>query len=433
MTPFYSEISFFLILIAVVGAAIAMRWWAAPLAAGPDMTQFLAFAKVFQREGFSFYLKAGAIGPDFPYQAWSYNYTPLWLLILSLCLLTTPAAIGTTELLSIDWRIAMKLPLYLSDLLIGFFIFKLVPGSPKRKLFFSALWLLHPTVWYESSVFGQFDSLMTLFLILGLYLLSTKRTNWAFFSFAIAVMIKQHAAVAVLFILLSFWKRWPARERLIATLILGFSGAIISAPFVLSGGLKTYIQFLFVPVSQVSYQEPLIYSFSGLGALLTYIHSTFKIETLGALTILKQLQGLLIFIGAVLSFKNEPKPLHAALMAFLIVLGFSPCVHYQYLIGLIPLALVAASEAQAKTTKGIFLSITLLPAIWLLTFDVGFWFRFMQPHAVDVQNVLKYFGMSGSFLSLPEGFYVAFATTLMLLMWISLGMLSSQQKRREAL
>ncbi len=416
-----NKIFIFVSVFIITGIAIMARWWAAPLAAGPDMTQFLAFAKIFDSEGFRFYLRAGAEGPEFPYQAWSYNYTPLWATLLFLCLKLAPNSVGTTDFLSAEWRVAMKLPLYFADFCIGILIFRLVKGSPWRKLFFSALWFLHPTVWYESSVFGQFDCLMVLFLILGIYLLSKDRWQMAFFALAIAVLIKQHAAIVVLYVMLGLWKSWSWKERIGSNAILFGTGLMISAPFIVGSGITIYLKYLFVPASWVGYQGPLVYAFSGLGSLLTYIHSQSGVNTLGLMPAIKYLQIFLFLAGSVYVYKKKLNPLYSGLIGFLILFGFSILVNYQSLIGLIPFALLAAGETKSLLGKSGFLILALFPAIWMWTFDVGFWFRLMKPYSGEAQLILSWVGLTGRSFPIPDSFYVAYSLTLMLLIWFMLG------------
>ena len=107
---------------------IWIRIWAAPYSAGVDMPQFWAFAKVFAEKGFAFYNFAGAELDVFPYKFWSYNYTPVWLIILKIIYLALPPTVATTEFLAPEWRLGLKMPLMISDLLIGVVLFKLVPG-----------------------------------------------------------------------------------------------------------------------------------------------------------------------------------------------------------------------------------------------------------------------------------------------------------------
>jgi len=131
----FSKILVLLILILV---AATIRFWAAPRSAGPDIAQFWSFAKVFSEEGFKFYNFAGAEREIFPYKGWSYNYTPIWLFILYGVHLWAEPDDATTQFVDVSWRVGMKIPLIISDLLIGVLIYLLVSGSYLRKIAFSS-------------------------------------------------------------------------------------------------------------------------------------------------------------------------------------------------------------------------------------------------------------------------------------------------------
>ena len=66
---FHSRGSIYTILL-IIAVAIAgmVRWWAAPLSAGPDVTQFWAFAQAFHIYGIDFYCYAEATAEMFPHR-----------------------------------------------------------------------------------------------------------------------------------------------------------------------------------------------------------------------------------------------------------------------------------------------------------------------------------------------------------------------------
>jgi hypothetical protein len=79
----------------VLALAAFFRFWAAPLSAGPDVSQFWAFAKVFQLHGLDFYRYADGTAAIFPTKGWAFVYPPVWLLILRLALLAAPTSSAT--------------------------------------------------------------------------------------------------------------------------------------------------------------------------------------------------------------------------------------------------------------------------------------------------------------------------------------------------
>ena len=161
----------------VISLAAFIRFFAAPFSSGPDVAQFWAFAEVFRQHGIDFYRFAGANQAIFPYQGWAYAYPPIWLLILGLAFLFVPSSFAGPTYIDPSWRLAVKTPIILADLAIGILLFWGLPGSKWRRLLFSTLWLLNPTTWYNSAVFGQFDAIASALLVASLILLSRGRTS----------------------------------------------------------------------------------------------------------------------------------------------------------------------------------------------------------------------------------------------------------------
>ena len=180
---------YFLILGAVLILAALIRFWAAPLSAGPDVAQFWAFAKVFQLYGLDFYRYADGTLDIFPFKGWAFVYPPVWLLSLRLSLLAAPASWAASMMVDTSWRLAMKVPIIAADLAIGSLIFWAVPGSKFRKLVFASLWLFHPTAWYESGVFGQFDAIAAAFLLASVVMFERKSYPFLFYSREISALM----------------------------------------------------------------------------------------------------------------------------------------------------------------------------------------------------------------------------------------------------
>ena len=178
----------------VLVVAAFIRLWAASISTGPDVAQFWAFAKVFQAHGLDFYRYADAQGDIFPMQGWGFVYPPVWLLILRVSLFLFRQVQRTRRYVMVDpgWRFAMKIPIIAADLAIGLLLYWAVPGSKRRKLLFASLWLLHPTAWFESGVFGQFDAVAAAFLLACVIFLIKGKDRLAFLFAGLAVMTKQH-------------------------------------------------------------------------------------------------------------------------------------------------------------------------------------------------------------------------------------------------
>lgn len=87
---------------------------------------------------------------------------------------------------------SLRLPLILADLLIGILIFKVVAikKSQKHAVFAASLFLFNPVIIYNSSFWGQMDSLNNLFFYIALFLLLQQKYFFATTSFFLSLFIK---------------------------------------------------------------------------------------------------------------------------------------------------------------------------------------------------------------------------------------------------
>jgi Gpi18-like mannosyltransferase len=70
----------------------------------------------------------------------------------------------------------VKLPGIIADLLIGYLIYRyLSKRKNKKSVLITALWLFNPVIWYNSSIWGQTDSLVNLLGFLGILFLFERK------------------------------------------------------------------------------------------------------------------------------------------------------------------------------------------------------------------------------------------------------------------
>jgi len=79
----------------------------------------------------------------------------------------------------------LKLPSILTDLGIGYLIYKLT-----KKRFAVLLWLINPVVWYNSAVWGQYDSVVSFFALSSFYLLLQKKLTFSLLALVFSFYIK---------------------------------------------------------------------------------------------------------------------------------------------------------------------------------------------------------------------------------------------------
>lgn len=402
-----------LILVIVLAIAAFFRFWAAPLSSGPDINQFWAFAKVFQAHGMDFYKFADGNLDIFPNQGWGFVYPPVWLLILGLVLLFVPSSLVTATTVDTAWRVAMKTPIIVADLAIGILLYWAVPGSKWRKLLFASLWLFHPTAWFESGVFGQFDAIAAALLLASVITLMKGKDRLAFLLAGLAIMTKQHTFIPIIMMIIVSSRQMSKRRLLTNCAVTAGVIILLSVPFLLTGNYYAYARSIFAPGSLPGYQSPLSFSFSGIGAVLSYLHDIFGWDTSSLIILTIPVMLIALIVAAVLSYKKSISPLQAALTGFLIFIGLCYRINYQYLVIYIPLALLLASQTRYRSERAFVLIMALLPAVWIWLTNMPWWFTDKLPRFPWVSHVLSPLGLAHEYL--PDYAYVALAAAIMCL------------------
>ena len=417
----------------LLGAAAWLRFWAAPLSAGPDVPQFWGFAELFRLHGLDFYRYACGQSDLLAHQGWGFVYPPVWLLILGGVYLLVPNAQASLFEVDIAWRWAEKTPIIAADLVIGILIYRFVPGALWRKLLFSALWLLNPAVWYQSAVFGQFDAIATA-LMLGSFLLIEKgHDRWGFAVAALAVMTKQHTFIPLAFMFLAF-SRNMGRRQLVTGLAI-FTGVIIalSIPFIATGNLVDYGRQILFGANSPGYQEPLPYAFSGTGAVLTWLHDDFGWNTLPWLRASIPVLVVALIGAGTLIYRRRIAPLPAMLIGIFLFFSLFYRINYQYLIVYMPLALLAASRTRFVMEKVVSLAAVIYPIGWLWMFGTTLWFEFHHPVADWVAPLLNKIGLS-RWWAIPDSTYALYAGVLMgIFIWYVTGALTRWRQKEHTI
>lgn len=419
--PFRENSKFYIgALLLALAAAAFIRFWAAPLSAGQDVAQFWAFAKVFQAHGLDFYRYADAKLDIFPYQGWGFFYPPIWLLLLGLALWFVPSSLVANHMIDTSWRIAEKSPIIVADLAIGILIYWAVPGSRLRKLLFACLWLFHPTAWYESAVFGQFDAIAAAFLLASVITLAKGKDALAFLLAGLAVMTKQHTIIPIALMAIISSRFIIRRRFVVDCLVLLGVVVLVSIPFLVTANFFSYFRSLFVSASPPQYQDPLVFAFSGSSALLTYLHIVFGWDTSRLILISIPLLAIALIFAAVLSYRRAITPLQGALAGFLLFIALFYRVNYQYLVIFIPLAILRASQTRYRSEKVFALALAILPAVWLWLANIPFWFNDHDPTYPWVTPLLARVGLLERYL--PDYAFVTFAVALMCLSLVYAGL-----------
>lgn len=170
---------FFSILVAVLAAGIALRYWLAFVVFfnqgfAWDMATFANWMDTIRSDGF----QAFAVDPGI-------NYPPVFTDILAI-LNWMGDGLGISPYLLIKW------PAVLSDL--GMSVVIALAGrkwfGEKSALYGAVAYLLLPITWYDSSIWGQVDSLAMLPMLLSLVFVIDRKPELSMIFFVLAVLTK---------------------------------------------------------------------------------------------------------------------------------------------------------------------------------------------------------------------------------------------------
>lgn len=146
--------------------------------------------------------------------------------------------------------VLIKFPAIVCDLLTGWLIYRIADKKlgNARAAIISALYVFNPAVIMNSSVWGQVDSVYTLFVALMIYLISQKQLIKSYFIFAICIFIKPQAFIftpVLIFGIIEnvFLPKFDS-QKFVKNLIWGLGAilmiVILSLPFGLGNVIEQY-------------------------------------------------------------------------------------------------------------------------------------------------------------------------------------------------
>lgn len=302
-----------------------------------------------------------SVGPDRFYETvWS-DYLPAYLYVLWFL------AEVHRVFSFFPYEILMKIPAVLADLGIGWLIYKIVKRDKSEKfalfgeklcLLVSSLYLFNPFSVFNSSVWGQVDSVFAFFLLAGVYLLLKKKYWGAWGILGFSFLLKPQAVFFVpLFWLCQLKEKQKLSRILTDGLILTGVIFLVSLPFFISDPLLGLPKLILKSTSTYPYTSIFAMNFWG-------IFGTWKPDATVLFNLSYQAWGML-FLGlglilAWLSFLKNKKTFAIYLSSSLIVLAFFMLptrVHERWLYPFFPFFLVWA--ALVNSFKGWFVYLLL--------------------------------------------------------------------------
>ena len=140
---------------------------------------------------------------------------------------------GVTVVPGLVFDFLLKLPLILSDLLIGLFLYRIlvkISGDERLARVGAAMWMLNPLAIWISSGWGMFDTFPALFTVLTVYLCLEGRFEFAGASLILSIAMKYYAVVLLFPFLLFVWRTGGTQKVPRVLLVCAGLGAALFLP-----------------------------------------------------------------------------------------------------------------------------------------------------------------------------------------------------------
>lgn len=350
-------------LYAAMGLAFILRIWLGLTAQGyqNDMNTFIAWGQ-----------RLVDVGPGKFYEAGYFaDYPPGYLYILYLLSLIRGVfgfAHGTG-----GENLLFKLPAILSDLVLGYLIYKVGRKKLGSGMAFGLmmLFLFNPAVLINSAAWGQADSFFLIFLLLSIQGAANKSFVRSAIWFALATLIKPQALIFTPVLLFAFYHHRAWKQLAVGALYgLGIFGLLAAPFFWNNGGLSGLINLYKATLSSYPYSTVNAFNLYALtdpmwSALdLTWLGITYRVW--GFIFIL-----VAVALAAFYSFKKDRLDLSKSyfigmvLIVTVFVLGTK--MHERYMYPVLILCLFTYIQNRDRRFLTLFLGFSLTQYI-----NVGF-------------------------------------------------------------
>ena len=292
------------------------------------------------------------LGDPVDYPWGFYAYPPAWLYWL---ILTT--FIGKLYP-NLNFHVLMiKLPIIISDILVGILAYGIAARlgfDEKKSLLIMGIWLFNPITYFMSSIWGMFDSIAVLFMLISIkYIIDEKYIRSAVAA-GIGIAVKILPALILL----------PTLAHLLK------SGKLDLRNFVLKIALPVAAVFLVISTpfltTPIEYFNALFHHTKSVGGF-TYWIAVSTLVNLSNFWFIPFIAFLIITIYIYRKIKvgvDEDGYIDACAATVAVFLATSPKVNIQYTLTLIPLLLLSKSFWAEKHFKRNFLLLISSAVIW---------------------------------------------------------------------
>ncbi len=377
-------------IIAVMAAGVIANIIAAACYYGheTDMACFVGWSSsAFEKGLGQFYVSEGF-----------HDYPPGYIYVLYL--------IGTIrsvfDMQGIGLQILIKLPAIIANLVTGYFVYKIASKkfSDEISSVFAALIVLNPAYILVSSIWGQVDSILTLFCILAVYYTAEKRYTLSYFMFAIAVLIKPQALFftpVLIYGIIDFVRSEDYSVNKLVKILLSGVGAVafMFVTFMPFGsnpieGITVIVEQYIDTLAQYPYMT--VNAFNIYGA----IGKNWAGLTTGSSIIGYGVIVLIVAYSAYVFFKSK-SPAKYYLSSFILVFGMfmlAVKMHERYAfpgMAFLLLALIAVPNTKSFLMYGLFSLSQFFNTAWILFIyqqDINHYFRSPVVTVASLINVI---------------------------------------------
>lgn len=165
---------------------------------------------------------------------WVYSF--LWTINLKVPLFPSKVMFFVDKAL---YPALLQFPGIIADFGIAYLIYKIIgryiiKGKKARKmaLLGSALFLFNPAVWYNSSVWGQYDSVINFFVLLAFYFLFQKKLVRAVLALFLSIYIKASLLIFVpVFLVVALKQKYKVKKYILSVAFSLLLISIVTYPF----------------------------------------------------------------------------------------------------------------------------------------------------------------------------------------------------------
>ena len=284
-----------------------------------------------------------------------------------------------------------KAPIIIADLLIALALYKLIKPTSKKYAYYAFFaWLFNPYVIWISSVWGMFDAIPTLFVLLSLHFLLVKKYVHSTFLLVISALFKLYSIILIPLMFLIIYKR---REKIQAVkyvlisicLILLTTFATYAIAASLSGQnpltLSTQLTFnVFYKRSSPDWKGENM--FVNLTPLVVLNELFTKLDVTKNIPVSPLLMSTALLCIMISVFKNKTLS-KQDIIAYVVVTHFTVYLTYsvvneQFFIWVLPLLLFLAAEKKSNSLKYFYWAMSIFNVFYITyRYDLSY---FISPY-----------------------------------------------------